>query len=164
MIINRKSKEFTPLIQNKGQFITKKIYKSQKVISRILINERFKILLPDYDNLEIELTPLPKAFYIFMLRYPEGIRFKELSNYREELNEIYKHIGNRSDLNQIKKSIMDLTDSRSNSVNEKCSRIKEAFLFHLEDSIAQNYYITGARSQPKRIKLQRDLIQYPKEF
>lgn len=164
MIRNRKSKCFKPLKHKEDHFITKNINKDQRIISRIVISERFKILLPEYDDLEIELTPLPKAFYIFMLRYSDGIRFKELSMYREELIEIYKHVGNRTDMDQIKKSIADLTDSRSNSVNEKCSRIKNAFLLHLEDSIAQNYYITGARSEPKLIKLQTNLIHFPKNL
>lgn len=59
----------------------------------------------DYDDLEIELTPLPKAFYISILRYPDSIGFKELSKYREELFEIYKHILNVTDLDQIKKAL-----------------------------------------------------------
>ncbi|BDQ10786.1 hypothetical protein [Sediminibacterium sp. TEGAF015] len=160
MISNPKSKPLKAFFHNKELFSAKKIDKDQKIISRLVITDRYKILLPDYGNIEINLPPLHKSFYILMLRYPEGIRFKELSNFRNELIEIYKHVGNRSDIDQIKKSITELTDNRSNSVNEKCSRIKAAFLLHMEDAIAQNYYISGSRSQPKRIKLQSDLIQF----
>jgi hypothetical protein len=128
------------------------------VLSRLVIDERYRIFLPDYNNIEIELNPLSKSLYIFMLRKPEGIIFKELSNYRNELIEIYSRVGNRLDMDQVKKSIYDLTDPRSNSINEKCSKIKEAFLCKIDDSIAHNYYITGNRSQNKLIKLDRSLL------
>ena len=128
MISNPKSKPLKAFFHLKGLFGSKKIYKDQKIISRLVITDRYKILLPDYGNIEINLPPLHKSFYILMLRYPAGIRFKELSNYRKELIEIYKQVGNRSDSDQIKKSVTQLTDNRSDSVNEKCSRIKSAFL------------------------------------
>jgi hypothetical protein len=128
------------------------------VLSRLVIDERYRIFLPDYNNIEIELNPLSKSLYIFMLRKPEGIIFKELSNYRNELIEIYSRVGNRLDMDQVKKSIYDLTDPRSNSINEKCSKIKEAFLSKMDDSIADQYYITGSRSQNKLIKLDRSLL------
>jgi hypothetical protein len=116
--------------------------------------------LPNFNNIEIELTPLPKTLYLFLLNHPEGVLFKELVDYREELTEIYCRIGNRLDMEQITKSIIDLTDSRSNSVNEKCSRIKEAFLSKMDDSIARHYYVTGERGENKLITLDRSLLHF----
>jgi hypothetical protein len=51
-----------------------------------------------------------------------------------------------------------MTDARSNSINEKCSRIKEAFVSKIDESIARNYYITGSKSEPKSITLDRSLV------
>ena len=127
----------------------------------MVIDDRYRIFLPDYNNIEIELNPLSKSLYIFLLLKPEGIRFKELSNYRKELIEIYSRVGNRLDMDQVKKSIYDLTDPRSNSINENCSKIKEAFISKIDDSIAEQYYITGSRSQNKLIKLDRSLLIFP---
>lgn len=110
------------------------------------------------------MTPLPKAFYIFMLKHPEGISFKHLSEYKSEILDIYLRISNRYDLDTIKQSINDITHIRSNSVNEKCSRIKETFLLKIDDSIAQNYYITGGRNELKSIKLNSSLIHFPKNL
>lgn len=53
----------------------------------------------------------------------------------------------------------NLVDPLSNSLNEKCSRIREAFLREMDDSIACHYYITGDRATPKRIKLDRKLVE-----
>jgi hypothetical protein len=130
-------------------------------LSRLVIDPQFKIWLPDYDNTEICLTPLPKTLYLFMIMRREGIRFKELAQFRKEILSIYSKIGNRLNLDQMKKSINDLTDIRSNSIHEKCSRIREAFTMQLEDSIAPYYYINGGRNEIKRIPLEKSLVILP---
>jgi hypothetical protein len=133
-------------------------------LSRLVIDPQFKIWLPDYDNTEICLTPLPKTLYLFMIMRREGIRFKELAQFRKEILSIYSKIGNRLNLDQMKKSINDMTDIRSNSVHEKCSRIRAAFSSRLADNNAQHYYIQGERNQPKKILLPTSLIILPDSF
>ncbi|WP_439506755.1 hypothetical protein [Sediminibacterium sp.] len=146
------------------QVLLNKIETNSIAPSKLIIDEQFRIWLPDFNNIEIEMTPLPKAFYIFMLKHPEGILFKHLSEYKSELFEIYSRIANRDDLDKIKQSINDIADIRSNSVNEKSSRIKEAFLLKIDDSVAINYYITGGRNELKSIKLNSSLIHFPKNI
>jgi hypothetical protein len=130
-------------------------------LSKLVIDEQYRIWLPDYKNIEICLTPLPKTLYLFILKHPDGIRLKELAQYRKEMLGIYSKIGNRLNLEQMKQSIKDLTDMRSNSVHEKCSRIRQAFSSKLHHSIANQYYIVGSRNQPKVITLNRSLIILP---
>ena len=130
-------------------------------LSRLVIDPQFKIWLPDFRNLEIQLTPLPKTLYIFLLKRPEGVRLKELPPHRKELLSIYAKIGNRLNLDQMKRSINDLTDMRSNSIHEKCSRIRQAFLDYLSHPVAEHYCINGSRNQPKKILLQPSLIILP---
>ena len=146
------------LCENLNKVLYNKVQINTYQLSRILIDEKNRIFLPDFDNIEIELTPLPKTLFIFLLKHPEGVKFKELYQHKSELIEIYGQIGNRLDLDQITKSIQDLTDVRTNSINEKCSRIKEAFLSKFDESIARNYYITGARSENKCIILDRSMV------
>lgn len=152
-------KDKKPELCNK---LSKQIYdevdKTYKKQSRIYIDKQFRIFLKDYGNIEIELTPLPKTFFLFMLKYPDGVMFKELYKYKQELSYIYGRIGNRSDLEQMQKSINDMTNARSNSVNEKCSRIKEAFLSKIDNSIAVPYYVSGNRHEPKKIAIDRSLV------
>lgn len=152
-------KDKKPELCNK---LSKQIYdevdKTFKKKSRIYIDKQFRIFLKDYGNIEIELTPLPKTFFLFMLKYPEGVMFKELYKYKQELINIYCRIGNRSDLEQMQKSINDMTNARSNSVNEKCSRIKEAFLSKIDNRIALQYYVSGNRHEPKKIPIDRSLV------
>ena len=109
--------------------------------------------LPDFNNLEIKLTSLPKTVFFLFLNHPEGIVFKHLSNYKDELMFIYQRIAYRQGIEEMTYSINEICDPRSNSINEKCSRIKEAFVSQFNETIAENYFITGKRGEPKKIKI-----------
>lgn len=129
-------------------------------LSRLIITSDYKIFLEDYNNIEINMAPLPKAVYFMFLKHPEGILFKYLHDYKEELKSIYEQLSSREDLIKAEKSICDLTNPLSNSINEKCSRIREAFVRHCDDNIAKYYYITGERAMPKMILLDRILVDW----
>ena len=131
--------------------------KIETPLSRLVVDKQFRIWLPDYNNLEIEMTPLPKTLYLFFLKRPEGIMLHDLVDHKKELLSIYSHVTNSSSNSEIKGRINDMTDMRKNSLNEKCSRIKEAFVSKLEDSIAQNYYVTGRRGNVKYVVLSDNL-------
>ena len=125
---------------------------------RMMIDAHFRIFLPDYNNMEIELSPLPKTVFFLFLRHPEGIYFKSLDDYHKELFDIYSSITGRSDRKAITQSIDRLTDPYDNSINEKCARIKMAFVSKFNDELARWYYIDGKKGERKRILLPRDLV------
>lgn len=127
-------------------------------LSTLRITKDYGIFLPDYNNMEIALPTLSKVVYFFFLRHSEGLRFKELIDYREELLQIYYRISNRDDSAKMKQSIDDLVDSTGNSINEKCSRIRSAFVSRFSDDLAKNYYITGRSGEAKYIPLDRSLV------
>lgn len=159
-LIKKLNKTQPQLCAHLNETLFKKITNQTNELSRIQIDEHYRIILLDYDNLEIQMTPLQKTLYFFFLKNEDGVKLKELSAHRAELIEIYGKVGNRLDLDQVKKSINDLTDATSNSVNEKCSKIKEAFLSKIDDAVAKHYYITGYRSQNKKIILDRSLVTF----
>ncbi len=145
-------KNVKPLIEKK------KLLESKVILSPILIDNHYKIFLPDFGNIEVKFHALPKTLYLLFLRYPNGIRFKELYQYKSELLDIYNKLTNQYDKDEITRAISDLVDMTKNSINEKCSRIKEAFLSIMDDNTAKHYYITGERGEPKRISLPQNLI------
>lgn len=134
------------------------LVEEQPTLSRLVVDKDFKIFLPDYNNIEITMPPLPKAVYLLFLKHPEGIVFKQLHDYYDELLDIYKQISNRVMERNIESSIRDITDPTKNSINEKCTRIREAFLKQFDYVYAQHYFITGKRGEPKKITLPRDLV------
>lgn len=127
-------------------------------LSSLHITKDYRIILPDYDNMEITIPDLPKAVFILFLRHPEGIRFKDLANYHDELLRIYRVLNPIGGTQRQKQSIQELTNPLSNSINEKCARIKEAFVQRFDDRLARHYYISGKRGEPKRIMLAPKLV------
>lgn len=142
-----------------GEMAIQRLFKPTHKLSRMHIRYG-RILLPDYNDMEIKMPTLSKAIYFLFLRHPEGIMFSYLPDYREELLHIYGLISGRDNREDIRRSIEDVTDPTSNSINEKCSRIKQAFLREFDDTLACNYYIKGERGESKKILLPRDLITW----
>lgn len=127
-------------------------------LSRLVIDVDFRIWLPDYDNKEIKMTPLPKALYLLFLRYPEGISLKYISDYKLELTNIYKQVSNRINYADIIDSIERICTPTDNSINEKLSRIRDAFVRKIDEEYAQFYYVSGKRGQARRIEVDRNLV------
>jgi len=127
-------------------------------LSRLVITRDYRIFLPDYNNIEIQLQPIIKAVYLLFLNHPEGLMFKDLPGYREELTEIYLRLKPNGLTEKVQKSIEDVTDPTKNSINEKCARIRGAFLEKFDDYLAEHYYIDGWRAMPKKIALPRELV------
>lgn len=125
-------------------------------LSRLVVTKDYRILLPDYYNLEIKMEPLVKAVYFLFLKHPEGIMFKHLPDYREELTQIYMRMKPNGMNERTLQSIEDVTNPLLNSINEKCARIRGAFQF--DDRVAKHYYVDGLRGEPKKIALPRDLV------
>jgi len=142
-----------------GEIALQRLFKPTQELSRIHVRYG-RIFLPDYNNMEIKMHPLSKAIYLLYLRHPEGIMFSYLPDYRRELLHLYGLISGRDSLEDIRRSIDDVTDPTRNSINEKCSRIKQAFLREFDDSIARNYYITGERGEAKKILLPREMVTW----
>lgn len=148
-------------LQQKGlsRYLLEQVIFGPSKLSRLVVTHDYRILLPDYNNMEIEMTPLVKAVFILFLSHPEGIAFKSLPDYREELLCTYMSIrGLKESTEEIRKSINAATDPFNNSINEKCARIREAFVEQFDENIAKNYFVTGKRGEPKAITLSRDLV------
>lgn len=128
--------------------------------SRLLIDRNGRIVLPDFGNREICLSPIHKAVFFLFLRHPEGIAFKDLPDYREELGALYRGVSGREDPAAIQKSVDRLTDPLDNSINEKCARIKNAFVSEFREEIARWYIIDGRRGEKKRILLPRERVTW----
>jgi hypothetical protein len=98
---------------------------------------------------EVELQPVHKAVYLLFLAHPEGIEFKRLSDYREELTGYYMKTARLMDKEKIIEGVDHLVNPLDNAINEKCSRIKNAFR-SLMDEYSASYYIISGHVQ-KRI-------------
>ena len=141
-----------------SQYLLEQLIHPDDRLSRLVITKDFRLILPDYNNMEIKLEPLAKAVYLLFLNHPEGILFKYLPDYREELAKIYNRLKPTGLTDRAIQSIEDVTNPLLNSINEKCARIRGAFVGQFDDHIARHYYIDGHRGDAKKISLPRDLV------
>ena len=114
-------------------------------LSRLTITQDYRFVLTDYGQ-EVELQPVHKAVYLLFLAHPEGIEFKRLADYREELTRYYMATAKMMDKEKIMESVDHLVNPLDNAINEKCSRIKKAFL-ELMDEYRASYYIISGHTQ-----------------
>ena len=137
-------------------------------LSRLVITADYRFLLVDY-HVEVELQPVHKAVYLLFLAHPEGLEFKRLADYKEELKGYYMQTAKLLDKEKIEEGVNHLVDPLDNAINEKCSRIKKAFL-ELMDEYRASYYIISSHTQKhiagriwyerlKVITLPRELVE-----
>lgn len=144
---------------------------AKQQLSRLVITPDYRFLLADLDK-EVDLLPLHKAVYLLFLNHPEGIEFKNMIEYKQELHNLYCKITNRMDLDKIEESIDRLTNPLDNAINEKCSRIKKAFADLMDPYAVSFYAISSHGHQPlattgkvwyrrlKVIKLPRHIVEF----
>ena len=144
-------------------------------LSRLVITEDCRFVLADYNNTEVELQPVHKAVYMLFLAHPEGIEFKRLADYREELTNYYMRTARWMDRGKIVESVDKLVNPLDNAINEKCSRIKKVFLDMMDEYTASYYIISGHTQKRfagshriwyerlKVITLPRELVSYPEK-
>ncbi len=133
------------------------VLQEEEPLLELVITDDYRILVGE-NRKEVRMEPLVKAVYLLFLRHPEGIMFKYLPDYREELAQIYVKLKPYGMSDRVVQSIEDVTNPLLNSINEKCARIRGAFVGQFDDHMARHYYIDGLRGEAKKIDLPRNLV------
>ena len=166
---NEKNGLYNALVQNLKDMVQKlkdcgmsekeitSLLHTEQPLLRLTVSKNYRLYLGE-EHKEVHLEPLVKSIYILFLKHPEGIVFKNLPDHRGELTKIYSEVRPWGLSERALQSIEDVTNPLLNSINEKCARIRGAFLGEFDDYMAKYYYIEGKRGEPKRITLPRDLV------
>ena len=122
----------------------------------------YQILLPDYGR-EIRFGAQVKALYILFLKHPEGIRIKEIADYKDEFKKLYFCVTNRSDTEKLRNSVDKLLDvCNRNALDTKKSqcnaKIREIIP---NEDLNRHYIIEVARGEQHKINLDRSLVSMP---
>lgn len=137
------------------------LLETEQPLLKLTVSRNYRFYLGE-QQVEIRMEPLVKAVYLLFLNHPEGIRFKDLPDYRQELTEHYSDVRPWGLTDRALQSIEDVTNPMLNSINEKCARIRKTFLTILNSNMAKYYYIDGPRGEAKMIALPRDLVVWEK--
>ena len=129
---------------------------NEDLFPQLVVTKDYEIvLLSGEKRVVVEMEPLVKAVYLLFLSHPEGIVLKYLPDYRKELMRLYLLLRPAGLTDRVEKSIIDVTSATSNSINEKCTRIRKIFSSLLPKSVARYYAISGKRGEAKKIELVR---------
>lgn len=129
--------------------------------SRLLIDAQYRLVLTDYANSEIRLRPLEKALFLLYLNHPEGIYMSSLCEHREELYHYYTSLSGMGEAIEMRERIDEMTNALSDSASQKMTRIKRVFEEAIGTQLASHYYIQGKNGTPKKIKLDRSMVEGP---
>lgn len=133
-------------------------------LSSIKVDDSLNIFLPDLDNLQLRMPPLVRIIYILFLLHPEGIRLKEISNYRSTLISLYsivkRHDQTSDDITNHINSLVDPIETWS--LNQKITRSRN----HIDSqiinpAIAKCYHISGNRGELYKINIPSHKVFLP---
>ena len=158
------------LLHTLGADLVKQINDSRKTATPLMhlnISDNLRIFIPELDNREMKMPALARALYVFYLRHEEGVEFKFLSEFTEELFSLYRLASNRLDDSRLRATVDSLVNPTENKINECVSRIKTAFLSVMDEYAARNYCLQMRSKEFRRevpeegkVKLFKDMAKY----
>ena len=145
------------------EFIRGKYVFGKDDLSQLVVNGDMELVLPGYDEVQVDMPPLCRAIYILFLRHRhDGIVLKHFADHRAELEEIYAMVMPNRDENHATVTLNNLCNPLSNTLKEYLSKIKKCFTLVLSnEQLLQRYIITGNRGKPYRIDLPDDMVVLP---
>ena len=129
-----------------------KIVISPTMESPIVVNNDFKIILPDYDEVELKMSCIQKMLYMFFMRHPEGVRLKYLVDHSRELAAIYSCLKDcpRAEAMRKVEQYMCSTELRNQALS-KINRIVARTVKWPEANGENPYAIAGKRGEIYRL-------------
>lgn len=132
----------------------------------LLVNGDLKIVLPDYDELEIKMPAMCRTLYIlFMKRRKQGggIVLRDIQDYCDEILDIYCMVKPGANETRVEQSVANLCDPLGNSLNQMISRINRCVRNVITDQhLAEQYIISGTRGEEYSISLSPDYMTLPR--
>lgn len=116
------------------------------------ITEDMKII---FKGKEVKLTPLTRSLFIVFANHPEGINFKDISEYRDELLSVYTRISGWDDIQKCENTISRLLNPDSNSIDTQRYLLRRQLEEQLSAEDAAQLNISGKKGQKKFIPLRK---------
>lgn len=134
---------------------------------RLLVNGDMKIVLPEYDEMEIEMPAMCRTLYILFMKQrkqgSDGIVLKNMDEHSDEIRNIYCMVKPGASDYRVTQTVDNLCDPLSDSLNQMISRINRCIRNVITDQqLAQQYIITGNRGEAYGIGLAPEYIELPR--
>ncbi len=134
---------------------------------RVLVNGDMKIVLPEYDEMEIKMPAMSRTLYILFMKLRKqgtgGIVLKNIDQYRDDIIDIYNLVKPGASERRVVQSVENLCDPFSDSLNQTISRVNRCIRNVIADKkLVEQYMITGARGEEYGIALDPELMELPR--
>ena len=134
---------------------------------RVLVNGDLKIVLPEYDEMEIKMPAMSRTLYILFMKLRkqgiDGIVLKNIDKYRDDIINIYSLVKPGAKERRVAKSVDNLCDPLSDSLNQAISRVNRCIKSVITDKkLVEQYMITGTRGAKYGIALDPELMELPR--
>ena len=134
---------------------------------RLLVNGDMKIVLPEYDELEIEMPAMCRTLYILFMKQrkqgSDGIVLKNMDEHSDEIRSLYFMVKPGASEYHVDKTVDNLCDPLCDSLNQMISRINRCIRNVITDKqLAQQYIISGTRGEEYGIGLAPDRMELPR--
>jgi len=134
---------------------------------RVIVNGDMKVVLPEYDEMEIAMPAMCRTLYILFMKLrkegKKGILLRDIGDYRDELINIYGLVKPGANEDRVKTTVDNLCDPFSNTLNETLSRINRCIKNVVTNKeMAKPYCIKGRKGQCYSIALSPDDMELPR--
>lgn len=134
---------------------------------RVLVNGDLKIVLPEYDEMEIQMPAMCRTLYILFLKQRKqgngGIVLKNMDQYHDEIIDIYSMVKPGANEYRVKQSVDNLCDPFGESLNQMISRINRCIKNVITDKeLVKQYTITGSKGEKYGIALEPEYLELPR--
>lgn len=134
--------------------------------SRVLVNGDMKIVLPEYDEMEIVMPAMSRTLYILFMKYRkqgQGIVLRNMDEHCDELMDIYGLVKPGANEQLIKQTVDNLCYPGSESLNQAISRMNRCIRNVITDEeLAKQYIVSGERGQAYSIGLAPNYLELPR--
>ena len=103
------------------------LLEAERPLLQLAVSKDYRLYLGE-QRMEVRMEPLVKAVYLLFLRHPEGIIFKDLPDYRQELTKIYSDVRPWGLTDRALQSIEDVTNPMLNSIMKSVPESRKLFL------------------------------------
>ena len=134
---------------------------------RVLVNGDLKIVLPDYDEMEITMPAMCRTLYLLFLKQRKagsaGIVLKNIDEFRNEIIDIYGMVKPGANEKRVVQTVDNLCDPFGDSLNQMISRINRCIRTVITDKeLAKQYTITGTKGEEYSIALEPEYLELPR--
>ena len=134
---------------------------------RVLVNGDMKIVLPEYDEMEIEMPAMCCTIYILFMKNRKqgnaGIVLKNIDDFKDDILDIYSLVKPGANDRRVAQSVNNICDPFSDSLNQTISRVNRCIKNVITDKeLAKAYMITGNKGEPYSIGLLPEYLELPR--